>query len=136
MLAGERAKGGEASPRSTIFRTGRLLTLSMPVSGSDAHHQDKGCATTRPQGDCHIAFMLGFGSRWAVLLEGADQMLDWQSPSDHRNTDPNWEADWHRGTAIGLLVVVGLAVVVAIGSLQFGSAETPVATQLYPEWPA
>ena len=63
-------------------------------------------------------------------------MLDWQSLSDHRNTDPNWEADWHRGIAIGLLVVVGLAVVVAIGSLQLGSAEMPVATQLYPEWPA
>ena len=50
-------------------------------------------------------------------------MLDWQSLSDDRNTDPNWEADWYQGIAIGLLVIVGLAVVVAIGSLQLGSAE-------------
>ena len=63
-------------------------------------------------------------------------MLDWQSLGDDRNTDPNWEADWHRGTAIGLLVIVGLAMVVAIGSLQFGRSDLPVATQLYPEWPA
>jgi len=64
-------------------------------------------------------------------------MLDWQSLGDDRNTDPNWEADWHRGIAIGLLVVVGLATVAAIGSLQFlASSKMPVATQLYPEWPA
>ena len=63
-------------------------------------------------------------------------MLDWQSLGDDRNTDPNWEADWHRGTVIGLLVIVGLAVVAAIGSLQLGSSEMPVATQLYPKWPA
>jgi len=50
--------------------------------------------------------------------------------------DPNWEADWHRGPTIGLLVIVGLAMVVAIGSLQLGSSDLPVATQLYPEWPA
>jgi hypothetical protein len=62
-------------------------------------------------------------------------MLDWQSLSDDRNTDPNWEADWHQGTAIGLLVIVGLAVVAAICSLQLGSAEMPAATHLYPEWP-
>ena len=63
-------------------------------------------------------------------------MLDWQSLGDDRNTDPNSETDWHRGTAIGLLVIVGLAMVVAIGSLQLGSSELPVATQHYPEWPA
>jgi hypothetical protein len=63
-------------------------------------------------------------------------MLDWQSLGDDRNTDPNWEADWHQGTTIGLLVVVGLAVVVAIGGLWLGSAAMPAATQLYPEWPA
>jgi hypothetical protein len=61
-------------------------------------------------------------------------MLDWQSLGDDRNTDPNWEADWHQGIAIGLLVIVGLAVV-AIGSLQLGS-EVLAATQPYPEWPA
>jgi hypothetical protein len=35
MLAGERAKGDEASPRSTIFRTSRLLTagLELGVAG-------------------------------------------------------------------------------------------------------
>ena len=52
-------------------------------------------------------------------------MLDWQSLGDDRTTDPNWEADWHQGIAIGLLVIVGLAVLVAIGSLQLGSAEMP-----------
>ena len=63
-------------------------------------------------------------------------MLDWQSLGDDRNTDPNWQADWHQGTAIGLLVIVALGVVVAIGSLQLGGADIPSATQLYPEWPA
>ena len=63
-------------------------------------------------------------------------MLDWQSLGDDRNTDPDWEADRHRGTAIGLLVIVGLAMVVAIASLRLGNSEMPVATQLYPEWPA
>ena len=43
-------------------------------------------------------------------------MLEWQSLGDDRITDPTWEADWHRGTAIGLLVRRWVAVV-AIGSL-------------------
>ena len=65
-------------------------------------------------------------------------MIDWQSRDDDRDADPNWEADWHQGTAIGLLVIVGLAmmVVVALVSLQLSSSELPVATQPYPEWPA
>jgi hypothetical protein len=57
-------------------------------------------------------------------------------PGGSGHTDPNWEADWHRGIAIGLLVIVGLAVVMAIVRPQRGSSEAPVATQLYPEWPA
>jgi hypothetical protein len=61
-------------------------------------------------------------------------MMDWSQ--DDRNTDPNWEGDWHRGIAIGLLVIVGLAVVMAIVRPQWGSSEAPVATQLYTEWPA
>ena len=47
-------------------------------------------------------------------------MMDWSQ--DDRNTDPNWEADWHRGIAIGLLVIVGLAVVMAIVRPQLGSS--------------
>jgi hypothetical protein len=32
-------------------------------------------------------------------------MMDWNQ--EDRNAEPNWEADWHRGIAIGLLVIVG-----------------------------
>ena len=58
-------------------------------------------------------------------------MLDWQI-GRHRTTDPNWEADWHQGIAIGLLIIVGLALVVAIGSLQLSSAEMPAGLRLSP----
>ena len=60
-------------------------------------------------------------------------MMDWSQ--DDRNADANWKADWHRGTAIGLLVIIGLAVMMAIVRTQFESS-APVATQPYPEWPA
>jgi hypothetical protein len=61
-------------------------------------------------------------------------MMDWNQ--EDRNAEPNLEADWHRGIAIGLLVIVGLAVVMAIVRPQWGSSEAPVATELFPEWPA
>jgi hypothetical protein len=54
---------------------------------------------------------------------GAERiMMDWQQSQGGRNADPNWEADWHRGMVIGLLVIVVLAMA-AVGtvSVQLGN---------------
>ena len=37
--------------------------------------------------------------------------MQWWSEDD-READPNWEADWRTGLAIGLLCVIVLAIVV------------------------
>ena len=63
-------------------------------------------------------------------------MMDWQSRNDHRNADPDWQADWQRGHEIGLLIVVGLALAMAIVNVLFGGWESPVVAELYPEWPS
>jgi hypothetical protein len=63
-------------------------------------------------------------------------MMDWQSRDDDRNADPDWQADWHRGQTIGLLIVVGLALVMAIVNVQLGGWEKQVVAELYPEWPS
>ena len=63
-------------------------------------------------------------------------MMDWQSRDDDRNADPDWQADWQRGHEIGLLIVVGLALVMAIVNVLLGGWETPVVAELYPEWPS
>jgi hypothetical protein len=63
-------------------------------------------------------------------------MIDWWSQDD-RNADPNWEADWHCGREIGLLIVVGLALVMVIVKVVLlGGWEMPVVAEVYPEWPA
>jgi hypothetical protein len=59
-------------------------------------------------------------------------MMDWQSRDDDRNADPDWQADWHHGHEIGLLIVLGLAVTMAILSLQLGISEA--AKTIYAEW--
>jgi hypothetical protein len=58
-------------------------------------------------------------------------MMDWLSQGD-RSIDPNWAADWHRGTAIGLLVNVVLALAIGIVSVHLGSSGAPVASPLTP----
>jgi hypothetical protein len=63
-------------------------------------------------------------------------MMDWQSRDDDRNSDPDWQADWQRGCEIGLLIVVGLALVVAAVNVLLGGWETPAVAELYPEWPS
>ena len=63
-------------------------------------------------------------------------MMDLQSRDDDRNADPNWQADWQRGHEIGLLIVVGLALVMAVMSVLLVVWETPVVAELYPEWPS
>jgi hypothetical protein len=40
------------------------------------------------------------------------------------------------GNADGLLIVVGLALVMAIVSALLGGWETPIVAELYPEWPS
>ena len=62
-------------------------------------------------------------------------MMDWQSRDDDRNADPDWQADWQRGHEIGLLVVVGLALVMAVMSVLLGGWETAVVAERYPGWP-
>ena len=62
--------------------------------------------------------------------------MDWQSRDDGRSADPDWQANWQRGHEIGLLIVVGLALVMAIVSVLFGGWETPAVAELYPEWPS
>jgi len=59
-------------------------------------------------------------------------MMDWQSRDDDRNADP----DWQRGHEIGLLIVVGLALVMAVVNVLLGGWESPVVAELYPEWPS
>jgi hypothetical protein len=49
-------------------------------------------------------------------------MMDWWSQDD-RNADPNSEADWHCGREIGLLIVVGLALVMAVVNVLLGGPE-------------
>ena len=59
-------------------------------------------------------------------------MMDWQSRDDDRNADPDWQTDLQHGHEIGLLIVLGLTVTMAIVSLQLGTSET--AKPLYAEW--
>ena len=60
------------------------------------------------------------------MMEGRD---------DGRNADPDWQANWQRGHEIGLLIVVGLALVMAVMSVLLGGWETAVVAERYPEWP-
>ena len=48
---------------------------------------------------------------------------------------PDWQANWQRGHEIGLLIVVGLALVMAVMSVLLGGWETAVVAERYPEWP-
>jgi hypothetical protein len=50
--------------------------------------------------------------------------------------DPNWEADWRCGREIGLLIIVGLALVMAVVTVLLGGSETPIVAELYPEGPS
>ena len=59
-------------------------------------------------------------------------MMDWQSRDDDRNADPDWQADWHCGREIGLLIAVGLALVMVIVNVLLGGWETPVVAEVYP----
>jgi hypothetical protein len=61
-------------------------------------------------------------------------MMDWQSREDDRNADPDWQADWQRGHEIGLLIVGGLALVMAVSVLLAGW-ETPVVAELFQSGP-
>jgi hypothetical protein len=89
MLAGERAKGDEASPRSTIFRTSRLLTAGLelgvagkpPLSGNFRHTDTLDTAPQRRNkvtaSDPEAQL---FGSRPNVLLFGTiSKDKDWRS---------------------------------------------------------
>jgi hypothetical protein len=61
-------------------------------------------------------------------------MMDWQSPD---NADPDWQTDWQCGHEIGLLIVVGLALMTAgVSVILLDGWETPVVAELYPEWPS
>jgi hypothetical protein len=79
---------------------------------------------------------LTHGPQLLSVARGKPIMMDWQSRDDDRNADPDWQGDWQRGHEIGLLIVGGLALVVAIAIVLLGGWETPVVAELYPEWPS
>lgn len=60
-------------------------------------------------------------------------MENWQSQDDL--ADPDWRAERDEGHLIGLAVVLGLAVVMAIVCRYAGVSETLIANPFVPEWP-
>ena len=54
-------------------------------------------------------------ARFLPEAQGKPIMMDWQSRDGDRNADPDWQADWRRGHEIGLLIIGGLAWLIARG---------------------
>ena len=61
------------------------------------------------------SFATDLMARFLPVARGKPTMMDWQSRDHDRNADPDWQADWRRGHEIGLLIIGGLALVIARG---------------------
>jgi hypothetical protein len=75
------------------------------------------------------ALRLTHGPQLLSVARGKPIMMDWQSRDDDRNADLDWQGDWQRGHEIGLLIVGGLALVMAVVNVLLGGWETPAVAE-------